>query len=142
MSLEPSLPFEFIVQGVARSLQNKGRRSLDDWKTLVRRAYSVRLEEGHWAVDGPLAVTLFYFPIGVMEGDLDNIVKPILDTMVGGIYLNDRQIERLLVRKFEPHRMLTFGNPTETLLSAAEADRPVLYVRVDGEGALGVEASW
>lgn len=139
MSLEPLLPFEFVVHGVARSLQNKGRRSLDDWKAIVQNGYSHQLVEGHWAFEGALAVTIFYFPVGVMQGDLDNIIKPVLDAMTGGLYLNDRQIERLLVRKFEPHRMLTFVNPTASLLSAAEAARPVLYVRLDGEAMLGAE---
>ncbi len=35
-------------------------------------------------------------------GDIDNIVKPILDALCHHIYMDDRQVQRLVVQKFEP----------------------------------------
>lgn len=137
MSLEPRFPFEFIVEGVPVSHQNRGRRSLHEWKTLIRAGYAHLLPDGHWATDQRIYATIFYFPDGVMEGDIDNIVKPILDAMSGHVYFDDHQVERVLVQKFEPHRLLTFLGATETLARALEWARPTLYIRLDTERTLG-----
>lgn len=137
MSLEPPFPLEFLVSGVPVSHQNKGRRSLDEWKALVRDGYSDQLAEGHWATTESVFVAIYYFPDGAMEGDVDNIVKPILDAMNGDVYLDDRQVERITVQKFEPGRVLTFVDPSETLARALEWDRPVVYIRIDVEESLG-----
>lgn len=140
MSLEPSFPFEFFVEGVPVSLQNKGRRSLREWKGLVRQRYEMHLLPGHWATESGVFVTIFYFPDARMEGDIDNIVKPILDAMNGTLYMDDRQVERVVVQKFEPGRMQTFINPTEVLASTLERERPIVYIRVDTEESLTAEA--
>lgn len=137
MSLEPTFPFEFLVRGVPVSFQNKGGRSLRDWRAAIISAYSPLLPEGHWAVDERVDVTIFYFPDGAMDGDIDNIVKPILDAMSGSIYIDDRQVERVLVQKFETGRMSTFTNPTETLARALETQRPIVYVRIDRNDGFG-----
>jgi len=50
-----------------------------------------------------------------MTGDVDNIVKPILDAMTKFIYVDDQQVERVVVQKFEPDNIFTFSNPSETL---------------------------
>lgn len=61
----------------------------------------------------------------------DNIVKPILDAMCPEIYLDDRQVERVIVQKFEPARGVTFWAVSRTLADALDRERPVLYVRLD-----------
>lgn len=38
-----------------------------------------------------MSVTIFYFPDGKMDGDIDNIIKPILDAMSAHIYIDDSQ---------------------------------------------------
>ncbi len=40
-----------------------------------------------------------------MQGDVDNIVKPILDALSKHIYNDDGQVERIWVQKFEPGRI-------------------------------------
>jgi hypothetical protein len=77
-----------------------------------------------------MAVTLYYFPSTPMQGDIDNIVKPILDAMCRHIYLDDHQVERLLVQKFEPGRVPSFASLTTTLLAAVEHPKPLLYIRL------------
>ena len=68
-----------------------------------------------------------------MEGDIDNIVKPILDAMTRHIYLSDQQITRLVVQKFEPDNIFGFGNPTVVLDRAMNQVKPVLYVRLSDD---------
>ncbi len=76
-----------------------------------------------------MAVTLYYLPEKPMVGDIDNIVKPILDALSRHLYLDDRQVERVVVQKFEPGAGYQFKQPT-AILARALAHRPVLYVRV------------
>ena len=77
-----------------------------------------------------MSVTLYYLPDEEMEGDIDNIVKPVLDALCKHIYLDDHQVERVLVQKFEPGNVFSFGQPTSVFSSALIAEKPVLYVRV------------
>ena len=114
MTIEIAFPFEFVVEGTAVSLQAKRPQSIAQWKSEIVEASRAALPEGHFATDAPLAVTLFYFPAAEMQGDVDNIVKPILDAMDRHIYMNDRQIQRILVQKFEPGNVFEFSLPTPT----------------------------
>jgi crossover junction endodeoxyribonuclease RusA len=65
-----------------------------------------------------------------MEGDIDNIVKLVLDAMSHHIYMDDAQVERVVVQKFEPGRVFGFSSPSEVLASAMFATKPVLYIRL------------
>ncbi len=66
-------------------------------------------------------------------GDIDNIVKPIRDALSRHIYLDDRQVERLVVQKFEPDNAFTFTQPSQIFATALRAIRPILYVWVSNE---------
>jgi crossover junction endodeoxyribonuclease RusA len=81
MTIEIEFPLEFVVEGTAVSSQAKRRDSTERWKRKIVEASRSVLPEAHFATGSRLAVTLFYFPVGQMQGDLDNIVKPILDAM-------------------------------------------------------------
>jgi len=129
VSLEPNLPFEFVVHGTAISLQGSSR-SRRDWKQTIQEAARAALPEGSWLLTDPLAVTIFIFPGAEMQGDVDNRVKPILDAMVRCVYSDDEIVERVVVQKFEPGRVFAFQSPSITLVTALEADDPVIYVRI------------
>ncbi|KQZ31535.1 hypothetical protein ASD47_16740 [Caulobacter sp. Root1472] len=128
----PELPFEFAVRVTAISLQGSGA-SKAAWKDAIREAARKALPEGSWLLTEPLAVTIFIFPGAVMQGDVDNRVKPILDAMVRCVYSDDEIVERVVVQKFEPGRVFAFQSPTDTLVSALEADEPIIYIRVTND---------
>ena len=65
-----------------------------------------------------------------MRGDLDNVVKLILDALKSHIYLDDQQVERLVVQKFEPGNVFPFSQPSGTLATALAEENPVLYIRL------------
>jgi crossover junction endodeoxyribonuclease RusA len=130
MTVEIEFPLEFVVEGTAVSLQAKRRESIDQWKARIVEASRSVLPEGHFATEAPLAITLFYFPAAEMQGDVDNIVKHILDALDKHIYMSDRQIQRILVQKFEPGNVFEFGSPSPTLQDALSRPKPVLYVRL------------
>lgn len=68
-----------------------------------------------------------------MAGDLDNIVKLILDALCKHIYVDDDQVERVLVQKFEPGNVFEFRNPTHVFTKALAEDKPVLYIRISND---------
>lgn len=92
-----------------------------------------RLETFFFIDHRPLAATIFYFPPTEMDGDVDNIVKLIVDGMITIIYPDDRLLERIVVQKFEPGIESSFRSPTPTLERALEAEPPVIYIRIDDD---------
>lgn len=92
-----------------------------------------------WLEEEPVAVTIYYFPAAPMAGDVDNIVKPILDALVGTAYQDDQLVERVVAQKFEPEIGWSFEAPTEQLsvvldtVSASYEPTPVVYVRIDND---------
>jgi crossover junction endodeoxyribonuclease RusA len=133
MSVEIQFPLEFVVAGTPVSLQARRRESLDEWKGRVIEASRTVLPEGHFATDDPLSITLYYFPDAEMQGDIDNIVKPILDALERHIYIDDRQIHRVLVQKFEPGNVFSFTQPSPKLGNALEQPKPALYIRLSDD---------
>jgi Holliday junction resolvase RusA-like endonuclease len=138
--LEPdiSLPFpiEFLIRDTPRSHQSKNVAAKEKWKQTVASAATVRVNSLRdlFYLDGRvLSATIFYFPLAPMEGDVDNIVKLIIDGMVNVIYLNDRFLERVVVQKFEPDVEFVMHSLTPTLEEATRAERPVIYIRVDDD---------
>jgi Holliday junction resolvase RusA-like endonuclease len=131
MSVDIVFPLEFIVMGIPVSLAAANSSSKEAWKVQIRNAARAALQEGFWATDEPVAVTIFYFPPSKMRGDVDNIVKLILDALSKLVYLDDAQVERVLVQKFEPNRTIVFSKLTPILAEAVEHERPVVYVRID-----------
>ena len=128
-------PLEFFIEGTPKSFQ-AGARSREAWKETVESAARARVEETvDWSMldERRLAVTIFYFAPGRMQGDIDNIVKPILDGMLNVAYLDDKVIERVLVQKFEPDVRWTFNDPSQRLAEALRTALPVTYVRVDDD---------
>ena len=51
-----------------------------------------------------------------MAGDIDNIVKPIMDALVSLAYMDDKDVERVIVQKFEPDLDWGFDDPTTNSL--------------------------
>jgi hypothetical protein len=49
------------------------------------------------------------------------------------IYVDDNQVQRVWVEKFESDRTVHFEDPTPKLASAIDIDRPVVYIRIDNE---------
>jgi len=128
-------PFEFIINETPRSLQAKPK-SVQRWMALVSDAASKRVAhvvEQSWLDGRPLALSVLYFPPAPMDGDVDNIIKPIMDALNRIAYIDDRDIERVVVQKFEPDIGWSFDQPSEMLASALDAEKPVVYIRIDDD---------
>lgn len=128
-------PLELIVAGTPVSL-GASSASRARWKAVVAQLALNRIAEITdflWLDERPLSASIYYFCSATMEGDIDNIVKPILDAMVGITYSNDRVFERVLAQKFEPDVGWSFRQPSAILTKALEAEAPVVYIRLDDD---------
>jgi hypothetical protein len=128
-------PLEFFVAETPISLQGSGG-SKERWKARVKQMGRDRVrqtDELGFLDRRPLALTVYYFPAAPMAGDVDNIVKPIMDALVHVAYMNDRDVERVAVQKFEPQVEWGFADPSDQLAAALDTVPPVVYVRVDDD---------
>lgn len=129
-------PLEVFLQGVPVSLQSKSNANKEAWKQRVRAAALDRRSQTYelgFLDHRALSVSIFYFPTEPMPGDIDNIVKPIVDGMIGVAYLDDRVVEQVNVQKVEPSVDWEFTSPSEQLAAALDAERPIVYIRVDDD---------
>jgi hypothetical protein len=128
--MEIEFPIEFLVLGTPVSAQSQNPASREAWKARVLTAAERVVPQPHFASQKRLSATLYYFPESTRQGDVDNIVKLVLDGLSPHIYLDDGQIERVVVQKFEPGNVFSFSSPSTTLLNAITGPKPVLYVRI------------
>jgi crossover junction endodeoxyribonuclease RusA len=92
------MKFEFIVDGPPVSQQARRRERLRAWKVTVREE-AEKYWSSEWKVDiGPIMLQITYFYDSVAM-DVDNIVKPIQDALIGLTYIDDTQVTDVLVRK-------------------------------------------
>nr|WP_294507173.1 RusA family crossover junction endodeoxyribonuclease [uncultured Rhodopila sp.] len=129
-------PVEFLIQDTPLSHQSKNANAKERWKRKVGEAAKARVDalRDFFFLDGrALAATIFYFPSAPMDGDVDNIVKLIVDGMIAVIYPDDRLLERITVQKFEPETDTVLRSLTPTLEQATEMERPVVYIRIDDD---------
>jgi crossover junction endodeoxyribonuclease RusA len=129
-------PIEFIVPETPRSHQSKNANAKTQWKLVVQQAAKNCINAQREFVlldERPLAAKILYFTPAPMEGDVDNIVKLILDGMLSVVYPDDRVIERVTVQKIEPEIIIEFVSITEKLMEAVGVQPPVVYVRIDDD---------
>jgi hypothetical protein len=138
MSVEVLFPLEFVVRGTPVSFQAARAKSKEAWKKRVKEASYDALPEGHFSTEASISITLFYFPSTEMQGDIDNIVKPVLDALSKHIYNDDKQVERVWVQKFEPGRIFQFASPSEVLSKALNGEKPLLFIRLGDDPAEGL----
>lgn len=131
--MEIIFPIEFIVHGTPVSHQAKRAEAREQWKVLVRTASSIVLPSPHFASAERIALTIYYLPDEPMQGDIDNIVKPILDALGRHIYIDDRQVDRVVAQKFEPGNVFTLSNPSAVFQLALSTLSPVVYIRVSND---------
>jgi Holliday junction resolvase RusA-like endonuclease len=106
---EITLPFDFIVEGVPATHDSGGR---EKWKLRVRDAARCLVSNEHQPLAMELSVAIVYFSESVTSKDVDNIIKPILDALIGIVYRDDRIVSQVLARKTQmrPDRLISVSS--------------------------------
>ncbi len=117
------------MNGPPVSQQTRRRDRLKAWKVTVRQE-----AEKYWTSGQPpatglvmLKVTYFYDLISI---DVDNIVKPIQDAIIGLAYVDDGQITDVLVRKRDLSGNFKVENITPTLAEGFARGNEFLHIVV------------
>jgi len=131
--MEIEFPIEFLVKGTAVSFQAARAATKSEWKERVKAASTTVIPQPHFVSGERMAVTIYNLPDEPMQGDVDNIVKLILDALCKHIYLDDKQVERVVVQKFEPGNAFTLTEPSDVFVKALEAPKPIVYIRVTND---------
>ena len=116
------------MDGPPVSQQARRRETLRAWKATVRQE-----AEKYWSSDQQpatglvmLKVTYFYDSVAM---DVDNIVKPIQDAIIGA-YVDDNQITDVLVRKRDLSGNFRVENITPTLAEGFARGNEFLHIVV------------
>ena len=119
---------EVIVEGTPRSHQG-GRHGVQQWKELVIGAATAQLGDETYSIqEVDVAVQVLQFcPEWGVDGDLDNIAKPILDALCEShrVLFNNNQVKELLLRRIEWKRRSISLVENATPRLAARLDRAV-----------------
>lgn len=129
-SLAIEFPVSFHVSGTPVSLQASAR-SKGEWKNAVLEACNTVLAPHKFATDSNLSVTIYDFPTDEPSGDVDNIIKPILDALEGRIYVDDAYIKRVVVQRFLDHEIKTLDDVPDLVGQALVNDPPFVYILVN-----------
>lgn len=124
------LPFEFIVDGPPVSQQTRRRERLRLWKEEVRQEAERYWSLGDFPVSGyiMLRVTYFYDGVGM---DVDNIVKPIQDALIGLVYFDDSQVTDVLSRKRNLAGGFVISDVSNVLAEGLTRRNEILHVLVE-----------
>ena len=108
-------------------------RSRARWRECVREAAQAKLSPGSWAWTTQLRVAIVYFSEGPSSLDADNIAKPILDALNGVIWVDDRQIDEIVIRKSDLTALVALRNPPPELAEALIWNEAFVLVRVSAD---------
>lgn len=89
-----------------------------------------------------LSVMIVYYYDGATDLDLDNIAKPVLDAMVGAVYVDDSQVSQLLLRKSPLLKLAVLNDAEPSLLDAIDQGENFVYVRIGDAPNHGVMPQW
>ena len=84
----PTVIFEFLIPQRPVSLQTKNRKNLQAWKAFVNNEAAKTWPVNALPFVGDLRVTLVYLAAHD-AADVDNIIKPIVNALVGMVYQDD-----------------------------------------------------
>ncbi|WP_222597840.1 RusA family crossover junction endodeoxyribonuclease [Euhalothece natronophila] len=123
------IQLEFIVDGPPVSQQTRRKERLKEWKEIVRQEAEQYWFPGQKTAIGlvMLQITYFYDIVGM---DVDNIVKPIQDALIGLAYVDDEQVTDVLVRKRNLSGNFKIEDMTPTLADGFARGNEFLHILV------------
>jgi Holliday junction resolvase RusA-like endonuclease len=124
--------FEFVVEGPAVALKAHRRnpRRYRKWIMTVRAAARKQFPIGSRPTrsqDITVSITNYYT---LAPPDVDNIIKPLLDAMETVVYVDDRQVRKVISEKVDLTKMPSIQDPSPLLATSLEKYTEVLHIIV------------
>lgn len=124
------LPFEFTIKGPPVSHQTKNRTRLRSWKNDVGIEAQRELGASSDISAGDISVTITYFYENSTP-DVDNVVKPILDALIGICYNDDSQVKEAKSRQKKIDRSYKIRGVSAVILNAFSDGDEFLHIRLE-----------
>ena len=121
------LPIEFIVLGIPASLQSRSTKK-QAWKQQVEAAARTA-----WTSGSPTGDDVYFSIETYHTGDLpdvDNMIKPIQDALVGVVYFDDDQVVATLSAKRPLAGSVIIPSMSASLAVALQGGTDFVLVRV------------
>lgn len=126
------LPWDCTVQGVPASLQGSARKRTE-WRQRVGASAARRWPVHEPPMDQPLRLVVAFLHSG-QAVDVDNMLKPTLDGLVGVAYADDALLEQVTGVRWDLSRGLRLDGMSPVLLralvQATSGGGPFVYLRL------------
>jgi len=124
------IPFEFIVDGPPVSQQTRNRTRLQEWKTIVKSAAQVYWPQADSSSDQRLKLSITYY-YDSTSPDVDNIIKPIQDSLIGLVYIDDEQIVDTSCSKRDINGSFKVRGLSPVLAKGFSQENEFLFIKVE-----------
>lgn len=122
-------PFEFLIRGRPVSQQTRRQGLLREWKDFVRQAAIRYWTSSHLPADGPVCITLIYLYKDIAL-DVDNVIKPIQDALVGLAFANDSIVTDVIIRRRKLGADFKLIGASSVLIEGLEDGAEFVYVHI------------
>jgi crossover junction endodeoxyribonuclease RusA len=124
-----TLPFDFVIRRRPVSAQTGNRANLQRWIRFVRDEAALYVDAAAPLNDVSVSVSLVYLR-REGPGDIDNIVKPILDGLCGTVYADDSQVVYVSSSLMDLSKPVDITDLPTLLLAAVVDEDDAVYVRI------------
>lgn len=121
--------FEFIIPSRPVSQQTRRRERLREWKEFVREQASRRWPADQSPAQCPICLTLIYL-YDEAALDVDNIIKPIQDALVGVAFPDDALVTDAISRRRNLRGTFDLTRASPVLIEGFEHGDEFVYVHV------------
>jgi crossover junction endodeoxyribonuclease RusA len=121
--------FEFLIRSRPVSQQTRRRNRLREWKEFVRGEAMRYWASSHTPADGPVCITLVYL-YEEAALDVDNIIKPIQDALVGLAFSDDSIVTDTISRRRQLGGTFDLSRVSSVLIEGFEYGDEFVYVQV------------
>ena len=120
-------PCEFVLPQRPISQQARRQARLREWKQLVAEHARLAMEEPRALATEPVALRLLYLYDDISL-DVDNILKPILDALIGVLLQDDTVITDVEIRRRRRATAFTLNAVSPVLAAGLALGREFVYV--------------
>ena len=124
------LPIEFTFEGPPLSFQSKNKTRRRAYKSRVAAEAQAVLDADFTPITDELDIVITYYYEG-QTPDIDNIIKPIQDALIGIVYVDDNQIADTRSRKKEINGSYKIRNASFAIVQAFSNGSEFIHVKID-----------
>ncbi|MEA4975294.1 MAG: RusA family crossover junction endodeoxyribonuclease [Paludibacter sp.] len=122
-------PIEFIFNGPPLSLQSKNKAKKRNYKAMVANEATSVLPVGFTPTTDEVDITITYYYEN-QSGDVDNIIKPIQDSLNGIVYIDDSQVVEARSRRKDINGSYKIRSVSPKILEGFSRGNDFIHVKV------------